>query len=162
MVEETVKRMFYSKDSGQTILEVLIALTLVVIFLSGVVVVELYAIRNLEYAQHKSLATKLARQQFERARVVRDTAGIDGLSVCLSSCYINSQLTPVPLTPTGIYGQSLTLLSASSSECPLPDVATTPAPVSYKATAGVYWGQGTVVVTPASQIELFTCLTDWR
>src|SRR3989344_2222708 len=99
--------------SGQTIIEVIVALTMITLFLSGVVVVELYAIKNANYARDKSLASRLARQQLERARVVRDTAGIDGLNTCLSTCYINSFLTPVPVSPTGIFGQSLKLQAVS-------------------------------------------------
>lgn len=152
--------MFY-KESGQTILEVLVALTLVIFFLLGVLTIEIFALRNLEYAQNKSMASRLARQQLERAKMVRDTTGIDGLSVCLLPCYINGELTPVPLTPTGIYGQSLSIAPASVTDCLLPDVTITPPLTSYKATANVSWGGG-VVVTPPPEVEIFTCLTEWR
>jgi len=147
---------------GQTILEVVIALSLIVLFLSGIVVVELLAIKNMDYSQNVSLATRLARQQIERARVVRDSAGIEALSVCLSSpCYINSSLTPAAVTPTGTYGQSMRLIAATSSDCPLPDVTITPTPVSYKATVVVSWSQN-LAVTPPPLVELSSCLTNWR
>ena len=149
-------------SSGQTILEVVIALSLLVLFLSGIVVVELLAIKNMDYSQNISLASRLARQQIERARVIRDMVGIDALAICLSSpCYINSSLTPAAVTPTGTYGQSLRLTSSTSSDCPLPDVAITPNPVSYKATVVVSWSQN-LAVTPPPQVELSSCLTDWR
>lgn len=146
---------------GQTILEVIMALTLIILFLSGVVTVELIAMKNMGYAQHVSLASKLARQQVERARAVRDSAGIDALSVCETLCYINSQLTPAPITPTGIYGQSLILQPATSADCPLPQVTITPLPVSYKATVIVSWSQQ-AAVTPPPQVELSSCITNWR
>lgn len=148
--------------SGQTIIEVIVALMMITLFLSGVVVVELYAIKNSNYARDKSLATRLARQQLERARVVRDTAGIDGLNACLSTCYINSFLTPVPVSPTGIYGQSLILQAVSIGDCPLPAITIIPIPVSYRATALVNWGQGSVNITPAPEVVISSCLTDWR
>lgn len=150
------------KSQGQTILEVVVALSLIILFLSGIVIVELFAIKNMEYAQNVSLATKLARQQLERAKIVRDAEGMDALSIrCTSPCYINGDLTPVPITPTGTYGQKLQLVTSSASDCPLPDVTITPAPISYKATAIVSWSQN-ATITPAPQVELSSCLTNWR
>lgn len=148
-------------SKGQTILEVVVALSLIILFLSGIVTVELFAIKNMDYAQHVSLATRLARQQLERAKVVRDSEGIGALSLCTSTCYINNYLTPVPVTPTGTYGQSLLLQLSTSSDCPLPTVTITPNPVSYKTTAVVSWSQN-VAVTPPPQVEMSSCLTDWR
>ena len=43
-----------SIKSGQTMIEVIVALTLIILFLSGVVIVELYAIRNADYSRNKS------------------------------------------------------------------------------------------------------------
>ena len=97
----------YSDNNGQTMLEILIALTLIILFLSGITIIQLLATKNVNYSENKSVAINLARQQLERARVIRDSAGIDALSICSTTCYINSYLTPVPLTPTGAYGQSL-------------------------------------------------------
>jgi len=145
---------------GQTMIEVIVALTLIILFLSGVVVVELFAIKNADFARHKSVSTQLARQQIERARVVRDSTGISSLAVCMSGCFINSQLTPIPISPTGIYGQSLTLTTASLTDCPLPTII--PLPISYKARAIVDWSQGLSGITPAPQVEVSSCITDWR
>lgn len=148
----------FNFQSGQTILEVLVALTLAIFFLSGVVVVELYAVRNVAFGQNKSLATKLARQQLERARVVRDSSGVDALfAACSSTCYINEHLTPVPVTPTGIYGQSLRV--ESSADCPIPSVL--PVPTNFKMISIVSWAQE-AVVTPAPEVELSSCISDWR
>lgn len=148
--------------SGQTILEVLVALALIILFLSGIVVVELYSVKNVKYAQNKSMATTLARQQLERARVVRDSAGIEALDYCaMSTCYINNQLTPGPpiVTPTDVYSQWLVI--SSDSSCPAPTIAVTPAAQTYKITATVSWGVG-AVVTPAAQVSISSCITDWR
>lgn len=152
-------------------IEVIIALALITLFLSGVVVVELYTMRNLEYAQNKSTATKLARQQIERARVLRDSGYMVDLgNNCFDSgspnpgCYINSALTPAPfsqVTPAGIYIQKVILTDASSSDCPVPTVVVGPTPVDYIVKATVSWGQG-VVITPAPEVEVSSCITDWR
>lgn len=146
---------------GQTMLEVLVALTLIILFLSGVIVIQLVSIRNVEYAQNKSLATKLARQQLDRAKVIRDTSGFDELiSKCLlATCYIdykNKNFSIALVTPTGTFGQSFQL---STSDCPsLSDL--TPAPTLYKASSTVRWGQA--IVTPAPEVELSTCMTNWK
>jgi type II secretory pathway pseudopilin PulG len=149
-----------SDISGQTIIELLVALTLITLFLSGVVVVQLSAVKNVQYSQNRSIATKLAQQQLERARVVRDSAGIEALSMCLTNCYINSDLTPIPISPTGIYGQKLLMQPAGASDCPAPSVS--PEPVSYKATAYISWGHGVVAITPAPELKMYGCITDWR
>lgn len=149
-------------QNGQTILEVVIALTLIILFLSGVIVVELFSLRNVQYAQNKSLATKLARQQLERARVIRDSTGIEKILPCINSCFINDKLTPVAISPTGTFGQILKLQTATSADCPLPDVTITPAPYSYKATSTVSWAQGATNITPVPELSLSSCITDWR
>ena len=141
-------------------LEVLVALTLIMLFLAGIAIVELYAAKNVSFSEKKSNATKLARQQLERARVVRDSAGIGALSVCQTTCYINNQLTPMPITPTGIYGQSLIIQETTAVDCPLPPVVITPTPVSYKATSTVLWSTDTSV-TPPPEVSLSSCITDW-
>lgn len=146
---------------GQSILEVLIALTLIILFLSGVVVIQLFAVRNVTFSQNKSSAAKLARQQLDRVKVVRDSAGIGSLTVCQSSCFINSQLTPVQgITPTGTFDQVVTMQAATSADCPPPNV--TPAPVSYKVNARVYLKKETVVGTPTPMADVSNCITDWR
>ena len=157
-------RKYYSRsDLGQSILEVLIALTLILLFLSGVVVVQLFAIRNINYSQNKSTATRLARQQLDRVKVVRDSAGIDSLTVCQSACFINSRLTPVQgITPTGIFDQVVTLGAVKPGECPLPDITITPAPVSYNVTVKVILKDTGIQTTPTPLIQLSSCITDWR
>lgn len=154
----------FKKELGQTILEIIVALALIILFLSGVILIELFAIRNIEYAQNKSLATQLARQQLDRARVVRDTSGFSSLYTnCNSACYINNQLTPVPMiTPTGTFGQEFKLEEANSTVCPLLSAELTPVPTVFKASAIVSWAKGTAIITPAPQVAVSSCMTDWR
>ena len=140
------------KNSGQTIIELLVALTLIVLFLTGVIVVQLYSVRNVQFSQNKSAATKLAEQQFERARVIRDSPGIDAMDICRFGCFINSMLTPVPITPTGTYGQLL-VLENPAADCP--DSGGGASADTYKATVVVSWGGN---VTPPPDVMLATCL----
>lgn len=151
----------YISVKGQTMIEVIVALTLIILFLSGVVVVELFAVRNADFSRNKSISTQLARQQLERARVVRDSIGIKALESCFFPCYINEYLTPGPL-PTGTYEQSLEIKRTSIDDCPLTNADVTPEPVAYKATALVSWGQGEVNLTPPPRVNLSSCITDWR
>src|SRR3989338_1492953 len=139
-----MKRFWKAEISGQTIIELLVALTLIVLFLTGVIVIQLYSVRNVQFSQNKSAATRLAEQQFERARVIRDSSGMDSLDICLFGCFINAMLTPVPITPTGTYGQLL-VMESPATECQ----------DSGKATAVVSWSSN---VTPPPEVMLVTCL----
>ncbi len=148
-------------ENGQTILEVVIALMMISLFLSGITLVQLTASKNITYSGNKSIATRLARQQLERARVVRDMSGIDALQSCQSQCYINSKLTPIPIIPTGIFVQTLRIVTDAVATCPLPDVTISPQPNTYQAFAQVSWDVN-VNVTPAPIVEMSSCITDWR
>ena len=151
------------KRGGQTIIEVVIALSLIILFLSGVVIVELISIKNVQYSQNKSIAVSLARQQIERARVVRDTAGMSALDICINNnCFINNNLTPTQISPTGVYGQNLKLTAVTLSDCPIPEVTITPMPTTYKAVSTVNWGYGATNVTPLPELNVSSCITDWR
>lgn len=151
------------KRDGQTIIEVVIALSLIILFLSGVVIVELVSIKNVQYSQNKSVAVTLARQQIERARVVRDSAGISALDICINNeCFINNNLTPTQISPTGVYGQNLKLTAVTEFDCPIPNVTITPMPTTYKAVSTVNWGSGATNVTPVPELNVSSCITDWR
>ncbi len=151
------------KRGGQTIIEVVIALSLIILFLSGVVIVELVSIKNVQYSQNKSIAVSLARQQIERARVVRDTKGMSALDVCINNnCFINNNLTPTQISPTGVYGQNLILTTVTALDCPIPEVTITPMPTTYKAVSTVNWGYGATNVTPVPELNVSSCITDWR
>lgn len=150
-------------SDGQTIIEVVIALSLIILFLSGVVIIELVSMKNVQHSQNKSIATSLARQQIERARVIRDSAGMDALDICINNnCFINNNLTPVQISPTGVYGQNLILTAVTESDCPPPEVTITPMPTTYKAVSTVNWGYGATNVTPVPQLSVSSCITDWR
>jgi len=98
----------------------------------------------------------------ERVRVLRDSVGIDALSACeLDSCFVNAELTPESNLPTGYYRQSFIIKQAVSNECTLPEITVTPVPVVYKVTADVVW-LGNSEVTPAPNVNIYSCLTDWR
>lgn len=150
-----------NKCCGQTIIEVIVALMLITLFLSGITIVEITASKNIIYSQNKSIASRFARQQLERARVVRDMSGIESLQICQSECYINNKLTPMPIIPTGIFTQTLRIVTNAQASCPVSDVSITPPPSSYEAIAHISWDTN-IITTPAPVVEMTSCITDWR
>lgn len=153
----------HTTNSGQSIIEVLIALTLIIMFLSGIVILQLFSVRNINYSENKSTAAKLARQQLDRVRVIRDSVGFDSLLSCTTSpgCFINVSLTPVQVTPTGVFDQIVTMQSASPSDCPIPS-SVTPVPTSYLVNIKVILKGNSGSLTPTPIAQLSSCLTDWR
>jgi type II secretory pathway pseudopilin PulG len=150
---------------GQSLLEVLVGLSLLAVVLSSVLIAQLTAMKNADNARKKSQATKLAQEQIERARVFRDFSTIDSLAnLCLNkTCYINSRLEALPVTPTGIYGQTLTLQTVGA-ECPTPagGASLNPTPVSYKATAVTTWRKNEAQPFPALEATVSSCISNWR
>lgn len=151
-------------EKGQTIFEVLIGLTVVMLFLTGIVMIQLVALKNTNYSTNKSLASTYAREQLERVRVARDTMGLSGLvsNYCNlgASCYVNDYLTPVIGQSSGPTPYQQKVIFSLSPDCPTP--AAVPNSVSYKVTAISNWGGGAVNITPAPEVSLSSCLSDWR
>jgi type II secretory pathway pseudopilin PulG len=61
------------KQNGQTLLEVLIALSIAVVVIAAVVSSIITSLSNIEYTQNQKNATFLAQQAFESLRELRDT-----------------------------------------------------------------------------------------
>jgi type II secretory pathway pseudopilin PulG len=146
---------------GQTIFEVLVGLTVIIFMLTGVVTIQLVALRNASFAKNKSQATFLARDQIEKLRIARDTMGLSNLvSLCGSGCYVNANLTPAAGTLTNNPAPfQIHSVFSSSSECPVPGGI--PNAASYKVTSTVDWNQG-APITPEPEVVLTSCLTNWR
>lgn len=144
---------------GQTIIEVLIASVILSLLLSGLIVSGLYAIKNTTYSKNKSLATKLATEQMERLRVVRDINNLTTLQACANPCYVNSSLNIVNSSfASGNFTGYVNVVTPAAFECPLPPLVTGTA---VKAVVDVRWD---VIpnVTPPRQVELNSCFTDWK
>ncbi len=145
-------------SSGQTLIEILAAFVLLTFLLSGMVVVGLYSLRNVQYAKNRSQATKLASQQMERVRVMRDTQGVKALPSCGAGlCFLDSSLQFVAITPTGVFGQSLQIGTPLANECPTPAGAVSV--TIYKSTVEVSWDAS--LPTP-QKVELQSCLSNWQ
>ncbi len=155
-----LKKISSSFSRGQLIIEILVAFTLLTFLLSGLIVAGLFAIKNAQFARNKSLATKLATQQLERVRVLRDSQGIKALPSCSNPCYLdNSLILQSTIMPSGIFTQSLNILpNPNPIECPFPTGISV---TGYKAVVDVRWDNNPKA-TPPRQVELNSCFSDWR
>ncbi|OGG15590.1 hypothetical protein A3D77_02740 [Candidatus Gottesmanbacteria bacterium RIFCSPHIGHO2_02_FULL_39_11] len=149
---------------GQTIFEVLVGLTLIMLFLTGIVTIELIALKNTNYAKNKSLATTYASEQLERIRVARDTIGLSNLYELYCSgpngCYIDDNLTPFPNKSPATTPYVQQVLFSVSADCPTPP--SIPNSESYKVTATSSWAGTATDITPAPEVSVSSCMSDWR
>lgn len=156
---EAYMKLNQNHSLGQSILEILVALTIMLLVLTGVLVIEVYALKNSSYAADKSRASALANQQLERIRVLKDIGKLSEIADCQLPCYINPELTPMHVTPTGKFSQSFLIQNTSGNECPLPEATITPVPTVYRMTSTVDWSQG-AHLTPPWRINVAGCITD--
>ena len=126
-------RKYSINEKGQSLLEVLVALAIVVIVILALVGVTTVSIRNATFAKNRALATKYAQEWMEEARKSRDE---DSISFFIDgSCYVSD-------TP-GIFSRVRT--------CALDgDTMTVEVTVS--------WSEGGV----SHKSELVTHLTNWK
>ena len=66
------KQSFSTNKSGISLLEVIIAMTISIILISGLVLATTTSIRNSQFAKSQTLATKFAQEAMEKVRAYRD------------------------------------------------------------------------------------------
>jgi len=64
-----------NNQSGQTLIETLVALSFLVVGLTGAVVIAIGAIRITENAEKRAVAEQLAQESIELLRLIRDSSG---------------------------------------------------------------------------------------
>lgn len=148
------------ENYGQALVEILASFVLLTFLLSGLIVAGLFALRNTQYAKNRSTAAKMASEQLERVRVVRDINGIAALSGCANPCFVNPQLTMGAVATIEIYEQSLMVATPGLGECPLPTAGQAGSTI-YKVTARTRWNYDPAA-TPGKQVVVDTCLSDWK
>ena len=67
------------KQAGQSLIEVLIALTVTVIMMVALITFVLSGLKNAQFAQNQSKATKLAQETMEQIKTIRDRDGDKGV-----------------------------------------------------------------------------------
>ena len=135
-------------QSGQTLLETLLALSVSVFILGAITTVVVSSLSSAQFTKNKNLAGQYSREGMEIVRKIRDSgtwtafSGINGL-YCLSSGSTSlpssSASCPVP-NIEGIFVREINITS-SSSDCPGP----TPPPIvprGSKVISKVSWTDG--------------------
>ncbi len=77
----------YWRQTGQGLTEVLIALMVGAILVGAMVVVVITSMKNSEYAQDQTKATKYAQDALDQIRAIRDRNGTVGCSGCTTGTF---------------------------------------------------------------------------
>lgn len=64
------------RESGQSLIEVVITLTITVVVLGALVITVLTSMRNAQFAQNQARATKYAQEAIDQIRSIRDRNGL--------------------------------------------------------------------------------------
>ncbi|MBI4130605.1 hypothetical protein HY468_04765 [Candidatus Roizmanbacteria bacterium] len=83
----------FSRSSGQALFEILIAIAVLVLIISGSVAAVNTSLKNTTYARNKALSVQYAQESLELARYERDDKGLAGVTAA------NCGDGPVPNTP---------------------------------------------------------------
>lgn len=62
-------------EKGQTLLELVIALGLIVVIITAITLTNIGGLRGSQFSQHQSIATKLAQEAVDITRSIRDNSG---------------------------------------------------------------------------------------
>lgn len=151
-----MKPIKHQSTQGQLLIEILAAFVLMTFLLTGLVGAGLYALRNVQYSNNRSQATKLASQQLERLRVKRDVEGVSVLPSCSPECYVQPDLQFGPTVSIGPLFVSMQIVNPGAGECPIPAGGSGTA---YKAISTVQWD----MAKPTPRIvSVESCLSDWK
>jgi Tfp pilus assembly protein PilV len=92
--------MIYKNKSGQSLIEILIAISAITIVLVSLVAAATRSLSGSVSARTQALATKLAEEQMEKIRAYRDRNGLEKVS-CLDKCFLDDSLAKID-TPQDI------------------------------------------------------------
>lgn len=143
-------------QKGFTILEVVFATGIALLLLTTLIVGSVFSLNNVTFARNQAQATKLAQEEMERLRAVRDMKGYSSLS-CSSptSCTIDASLTISSVTTqetVGIFKRYFTIDSLNNN-CQVNSI------YGKYVTVTVQWNQG--LGAASHQTKLTSCITDW-
>ena len=95
------------KLSGQSLLEVIVALAVTTLVLTSLVSATVVSVRNARFAKNQSLATKYAQEALERVRIYRDQSDWDNIFKTESNCENPPNLSTLPLLYNRVINCSL-------------------------------------------------------
>lgn len=117
------------KESGQTMVEVLVALTIAVFVVISLLVVILSGLKNSQFAQNQSKATKYAQEAIEKIKAIRDRDLVVTFANPSSSCYTPLQDLPHYTTFSSLWNCNLS--SETLSPCTTSPSGGSPEKVCY-------------------------------
>lgn len=83
--------MTYRNRQGQSLIEILIAISAITIVLISLVSAATQSLSGSVSARTQALATKLSEEQMEKLRAYRDRNGFENIT-CADKCYLNDSL----------------------------------------------------------------------
>lgn len=83
-----------SSDRGQSLIELVIVVAVIVIVVGGLVFATIASLRNASLAQNQAQATKLAQEGIERVRAARDRSDAIGGNLVINGVLITSWRDP--------------------------------------------------------------------
>lgn len=84
--------MTYKNRSGQSLIEILIAISAITIVLVSLVAAATRSLSGSVWARTQALATKFSEDQMEKIRSYRDRNGLENIT-CADKCFLNDSLT---------------------------------------------------------------------
>lgn len=154
-------------DAGQTLLELLVAMSAGVVVLAAITVIVITALYNIQFAKTKNLATQYAQEGLEVTRHLRNSDFSAFNALPQNNCLASASAT---LTPQGVGGCGPNIVDAYTNTFSreviirLSDVADglkCGNPAKKKITANVSWTDGKCTVAYCHTVSLTTCLTDF-
>lgn len=141
--------------TGQSIIELLIAVGAIGMVLVALVSTATRAVSMQTFSRIQSQATKRVEEQLERVRAFRDQQGLSALA-CPDRCAIAVNSPPLVVGPTIAVGElSIWFEVATSGSCPTPPVGIT---AMKEVIAYAAWTDQ----RGAHQSKVVECLSDWR
>ncbi len=164
----------FSTSGGQSLIEVLVSLSVATVVLSAITVAVIYSLRNTQFSKNQNLASQYASQGMEVVRQIRDTkstlSDYSG-SYCLAQdslvltgippCGQNVGLQDIGPTPGNINLYSREVNIEPPNPPPTPP---TPCEKTYKVTVKVSWWDNVCGNTSnfCHKAHLISCLSDLK
>lgn len=162
---------------GQTIVEVLVALTTAVVIISAITIAVITSLRTVEYSRTQNTATNYAQEGMEFMRFLRDSnypafAELDaGDSHCLGkgASSLESITAPVCSANVDFFARTITFEDNSEYCAPITPIPPEPIPpnTARKVTVIVSWTDGKCVDEEGNstgmchEARLVSCLSDY-
>ena len=166
-----MKNDFFSQ--GQTIIEVLVALTTAIVIVSAITMAVITALRNVEYTKAQNTATRYAQEGMEFMRFMRDSNYTlffielkGGVSYCLDKgATVLYEPCSTTTSNVDLFLRTITLEENSPYCAAISQPPPTPTPVntSIKVTVSVSWTDSKCASSArCHESKLVSCLSDYR